>query len=185
MKSPKPITDKDIKEFVKQAKLLRDCKYLQSSIGSKVELNYKEGEGLKFEAKLPPREDIEIILMRIRPFIEYNERLHVGRIIIFITSKYGKSDFLKALQILQQPESELKYPSIMHNEKEYRILDLFYLYMYGKYFHLDEDKQEISLAFEQATGPLAEYFALSQIDKFVGIVLAIAAYIRNNKLIED
>ena len=57
--------------------------------------------------------------------------------------------------------------------------------MYGKYFHLDEDKQEISKAFENAMGPLAEYFALSQIDRYIGIVFGVAGYILRNKALQE
>jgi hypothetical protein len=185
MKKQKLITDKDIKEFIKQAELLRSSRYLETSSKSKVNITYTQGEGVKFLADMPTRDDIEVVLIRIRPFIEYNERLHVGRIITFLLNQHGESEFLKAYQSLFQPESELQYPAITLNEKEYRMRDLLILYMYGKYLHLDVEKQEISKAFESALGPLAEYFALSQIDKYIGIILGVAGYIRKNKLQES
>jgi hypothetical protein len=56
--------------------------------------------------------------------------------------------------------------------------------MYGKYFHMDSEEQEISAAFEKTFGQLSEYFALSHVDKYIGIVLAVAGYIRKNKLFD-
>lgn len=182
MKKIPPITNSDILEFLKQAELLRQCRYLQSTSKSKVNIAYKKGEGVRFLADMPTREDIEVILVRIRPFIEYRERLHVGRIITYLLKKYGESEFLRAYQLLLQPESELHYPAITIDNKEYRMRDLLILYMYGKYLHLDANKQAISALLEKSLGPLAEYFALSQIDKYVGIVLGVAGYIRKNKL---
>lgn len=178
----KPITNEDILEFLKQAELVRQSNYLKATSKSKVNIGYKEGEGVKFSADMPARDDIEVILVRIRPFVEYNERLHIGRTITYLLEKYGDSEFLKAYQVLFQPESEKQYPAITLNSKEYRMRELLILYMYGKYLHLDKEKQEISAAFEKVFGPLAEYFALSQINKYIGIVLGVAGYIRKNKL---
>jgi hypothetical protein len=56
--------------------------------------------------------------------------------------------------------------------------------MYGKYLHLDQEKQSISAMFEKEFGPLVEYLALRQIDKFARIILDVANYIRSNKLYE-
>lgn len=184
MKKIKPITNNNILEFLKQAELIRQSKYLSATPKSKVNIGYKKGEGIKFSADMPAREDIEVILIRIRPFIEYSERLHIGRIISFLLEKYGESEFLKAYQLLFQPESEQQYPAITFNGKEYRMRELLMLYMYGKYLHLDSEKQAISLSFEEVLGPLAEYFALSQIDKYIGVALSVAGYICKNKLYE-
>jgi hypothetical protein len=63
--------------------------------------------------------------------------------------------------------------------------DLLIVYMYGKYLHLDQEKQAISAAFEKNIGPLAEYFGLSQIDKYVGIILGVSGYILKNKLYDE
>lgn len=185
MKKINPITQEDVVEFLKQAEILRQSKYLQPTSKTFVKIGYKKDEGIKFTADLPIRENIEVILIRIRPFIEYNERLHVGRIITYLLNEFGDSEFLQAYQLLFQPESEQQYPSITLNNKEYRMRELLVLYMYGKYLHLDPEKQAISTSFEQVLGPLAEYFALSQIDKYVGIILGVAAYIRDNKLLDN
>ncbi len=182
MKKLDAITNNDVLEFLKQAELIRQSKYLNASAKSKVNIGYKEGKGVRFSADMPARDDIEVILVRIRPFIEYNERLHVGRMITYLLDKYGNSEFLKVHQVLFQPESEQQYPAITLNGKGYRIRDLLIQYMYGKYLHLDPEKQEVTSVFEKTLGPLAEYFALSQIDKYVGIILGVAGYIRKNKL---
>lgn len=182
MKKIPSITSSDILEFTKQADLLRRCRYWQSTSESKVNITYEKGEGVKFLANMPAREEIEVVLLRIRPFIEYEERLHVGRIITYLLKKYGESEFLRTYQSLFQPGSEAHYPAITINNKEYRMRDLLILYMYGKYLHLDPEKQAISALLEKSFGSLVEYFALSQIDKYIGIVLGVAGYIRKNSL---
>lgn len=178
------IDNDDILEFLKQAEILRQSKYLQLPFKTRVNIGYKKNEGIKFSAKMPPRDDIEVILIRARPFIEYKERLHVGRIISYLLKKYGDSEYLQVNQKIFQPESENDYPSITIDGNEYRMRELLTLYMYGKYLHLDSEKQAISASFEKVFGPLAEYYALSQIDKYVGIILGVAGYIRKNKLYE-
>lgn len=179
------VSNNDILEFLKQAELVRQSNYLKATSKSKVNIGYREREGIKFSADMPTRDAIEVILIRIRPFIEYDERLHIGSVITYLQEKYGNSEFLKAYQVLFQPESEKQYPAITLNGKEYRMRELLVLYMYGKYLHLDPEKQEVSAAFEKTFGPLAEYFALSQIDKYIGIVLGVAEYIRKNKLYDS
>lgn len=185
MKKLKPVTNDDILEFLRQAEILSKSNYLRSTSKSKVGIDYKENEGIKFSADMPAREDIEVILVRIRPYIEYRERLHIGRIITYLLEKYGDSEFLRAYQLLFQSKSEQQYPAITVDNKEYRMRDLLILYMYGKYLHLDPEKQAISARFEEVFGPLTEYFALSQIDKYVGIALGVAGYIRKNKLYDN
>lgn len=179
MKKLKTITENDITEFIEQAKILRQSKYLQ--VTSSTKMVYKKGEGVKFESKMPERDDIEVILVRIRPFIEYNERLHVGRVITFLIEKYGSSELLQSFQFLFQPESE-NYPSITLNNKEYKMRDLLVLYMYGKYLHLDAEKQATYKQFEEMLGQMTEVFALSQIDRYIGIILGVAGYIIKNNL---
>lgn len=183
-KQVEPVSNEDILEFLKQAQLVRECKYLQFEPKKKVRFKNTNTKLITTEAELPPREDIEVILMRIRPFIEYNERLHVGRVITYLLDKYGDSEFLKNFQLLFQPQSEKSYPAIVVKNKEYRMRELLISYMYGKYLHLDKEKQKINALFEQAFGELAEFFALSQIDKYTGIILGVAGYIRKNKLYE-
>lgn len=184
MKKLLVVTNDDILEFLKQAKLLYECNYLQNPTKKNVKFKHSSKKIIETEAILPPREDIEVVLMRLRPFIEYNERLHVGRVITYLLKKYGDSELLKSLQILFHPDSEKSFPSITVKGKEYRLRDMLMIYMYGKYLHLDKEKQIISYEFESAFGELAEFFALSQIDKFAGITLMVAGYIRKNKLYE-
>lgn len=47
MKKLKPITNDDILEFLKQAELVRQSKYLNATSKSKVKIGYKEGRPLE------------------------------------------------------------------------------------------------------------------------------------------
>lgn len=182
MKKVKPITEKDIAKFLKQAQLVRDSSYISATRKSRVDIKYEQESGIKFEADMPMRQDIESILTRIRPFIEYKERLHVGRIISYLLDKHGESKVLRAYQTLFTPEGERKYPAITHNGKDYRVRDLLIQYMYGRYLHLDQKKEEVIESFEKSLGPLAEYFALNQVDRYIGIILGVAGYIKKHNL---
>lgn len=179
------INNKDILMFLDQAETLYRCDFLQHPPKIKVGIGLTEKGGIKFSGNMPDRDIVEPFLMRIRPFIEYEERLHLGRVISFLLNKYGESKFLADLQELFQGKSEHQYPAVTIDSKQYFIRDMLNLYLYGKYFHLDKEKQKIQYAIEQVFGPLAEFYALSQLEKYAGIVLGVAGYIRKNKLFKN
>jgi hypothetical protein len=113
MKKSDPVTNNDILEFLKQADFLNKSNFLQNPPKQKAKFKHTIDIKLEQELDFPPREDIEIVLIRIRPFIEYNERLHVGKIITYLLSRYGDSEFLRNYQILFQPKIEQSNPIAM------------------------------------------------------------------------
>ena len=99
---------------------------------------------------------------------------------VLLIKKHGESELLRKWQRIFNEDSE--NPAITLNNEPYRMKDLLIQYMYGKYLHLDKDKQQIYRAFERKLGSLAELYAFSQIEKYIGVVLFVAGYIRKNKL---
>ncbi|MFA6325265.1 MAG: hypothetical protein WCX46_03510 [Candidatus Paceibacterota bacterium] len=183
-KKPPLITEDNVAEFLQQAKLLHDCSYMQKPF-NKVSLTIESSGKIKFNGDIPPKESLDSFLMTIRPFIEYEERLHVGRMITYLIKKYGESEFLESLKIILNTDS--KFPKVTVGNNKFDAKNMMYLYLYGKYFHLDKDKQENYRSIEQSLGQYGEITALSQLERFAGIILGVAGYInqQNRLLIEN
>lgn len=181
-KEPPQITEEDIGEFLRQTEELQDCSLVKNPPKIKVHFGWNRKTGTHFDSNMPDKEAIRSLMATIRPFIEYRERLHLGRVITYLLEKHGESDFLKNLQEIFNGKSSVEPMAITVNDKPYVMQDMMILYMYGKYLHLDAEKQQVYRAFEATFGPLAESFALSQVERYVGIVLGVAGYIKKNKL---
>lgn len=171
----KPITEKDIQEFILQTEQLNECNYLKNPI-KRINITYDISKGLRFGGDMPHRESIDSFLMILRPFVVYKERLHVGRIISYLENKYGKDELLtKARNYL---DTKSQFPIVKINNKSYDANEMVYLYLYGKYFHLDPEKQEAYRLIEENLGYYGEYTALSQLERFAGIVFLVGRFIK-------
>ncbi|TRZ53495.1 hypothetical protein D4R99_00740 [bacterium] len=174
-KTLEPITEEDVEEFVLQAKLVSLCSYLKNPI-KKINVTYDMSKGLSFSGDMPSRESIDSFLMILRPFIEYRERLHVGRIISYLEYKHGKTKMLTKARTFLDARSQ--FPIVKVGEKTYGANEMMYLYLYGKYFHLEATKQKAYRLIEENLGYYGEFTALSQLERFAGIVLMVAGVIK-------
>lgn len=133
-------------------------------------------KGLSFGGDMPPRESIDSFLMILRPFIEYRERLHIGRIISYLEHEHGKTEMLSKARTFLDAKSQ--FPIVKIGEKTYGANEMMYLYLYGKYFHLEVAKQKAYRLIEENLGYYGEYTSLSQLERFAGIVLIVAGVIK-------
>ncbi|MFA5894190.1 MAG: hypothetical protein WC851_00265 [Candidatus Shapirobacteria bacterium] len=170
-----PITEEDIQEFIRQAELISKCSYLKNPV-KKINITYDMSKGLNFGGDIPPRESVDSFLMILRPFIEYRERLHVGRIISYLEDTHGKAEMLSKARTYLDAKSQ--FPVVKIGEKTYGANEMMYLYLYGKYFHLEEAKQKAYRLIEENLGYYGEFTALSQLERFAGIVLMVAGVVK-------
>src|ERR1044071_2622707 len=59
--------------FLSQQKELADSKPLREGMPCNISVNYSEESGLQVSSELPTRDDLSILLHRLRPFILQNE----------------------------------------------------------------------------------------------------------------
>ncbi|MCL4354062.1 hypothetical protein M1349_01155 [Patescibacteria group bacterium] len=181
------IDKSDIEAFLQQADLIFNSEYLQKPVKQSVNLCWKKGEPLLVTSIMPTREVIESFILRMRPVIVRNERLYVGKIVhglIGETKDESEKNKLIKIQSLIEKHRERRLFTISVNNKEYGMPDFVWLYLYGKYFHLDKEKQEIIKQFESTLGSFSELSALSQLEGYAGLILFVAGYIkRKRKLI--
>src|SRR3990167_2017063 len=174
----RPRDENDIDDFLKHVELIYQCSYLQQHKEQNVKINWNKDEGLKVtNSPMPSRESIEAFLMRMRPVMVYEERLYIGKVVTYLiensTGKKDKDNLEKLQQLIQHHKNKRLF-SIKVDNDEYGIPDFVWLYLYGKYFHLDKDKQNVIEQFESVFGPLAEVSALSQIEAYAGWAMLIA-----------
>lgn len=182
---PPSITEEDITEFLRQAEELKGCSFIRKPPKIKIGISWTEENGIRFSGNMPDKEAVKSLIVTIRPFIEYDERLHVGRVISYLIEKHGASKLLKYWQGVFNGRGKNGYPAITVDGKACFIREMLMLYMYGKYLHLDKEKQKTYKALEHVFGSLAEFYALSQVEKYAGIVFFVAGYIKRNKLCKE
>jgi len=181
-KNCRPGDSHDIDAFMKQVKLIRECSYFQNLKNQKLKINWNENDGLKVESTpVPDRESIESLLLRMRPIIVYKEPLYIGKIInnLIRQSKNEKEKMLllRFTQALKFHRNKRLF-SIKIDKTEYGMPDFVWLYLYGKYFHLDKNKRKVIKKFEDVFGSLTEMSALSQIEGYAGLAFLLASSIK-------
>lgn len=170
----------EINEFLEQTKILRQCSFIINPTKIKVGIGWTKKHGVKFKGNLPTRETIVNVLATIRPFIQPSERIYLEKIIKYATAIYGKSELFEFV-LKSFKAVGVKYPAVTVNGLAYQSKDMLRLYIYGKYLHLDKNKKKIFKNIEQVFGPLAEVYALSEVDKYAGLIFLLAGHI-NGKL---
>ena len=102
-----------------------------------------------------------------------NELFNSSSPLIVILTPATNSEFiLKSIK-----DVEIKYPAVTISGLTYQSKEMLTLYMYGKYLHLDKDKKKIFKEIEQVFGPLAEVYALGQVDKYAYQIFLLAGHI--------
>lgn len=172
----KEIMTEEIDEFLEQTKILRQCSFIINPTKIKIGIGWTKEYGIKFDGNLPTREVIVNVLATIRPFIQPSERIYLEKIVKYVTIIYGKSELIEFV-LKSFKAVGVKYPAVTVNGLAYQSKDMLKLYMYGKYLHLDKEKKKIFRDIEQVFGPLAEVYALSEIDKYAGLIFMLAGYI--------
>lgn len=179
-RSPKPITDEDINEFLKQVAELHEFSLVKDPPKIKVTFGWNHKNGPLLSSSMPSKEAITSLMTGVRPFIVEGERLYLGRIIAYLIEKHGPSRFLEEWCDVFYSSTANEYATIIVGGKPYGMEDFMDLYMNGKYLHLDKKKQKVYRALERTFGSLVEFFALSQLERYIGIIFAIAGYVRHN-----
>ncbi len=183
----RPEDENDIDQFLNQVELIFQSTYLQDQNRAKqtVKIKWDKEKGLNItNTPMPSRESIEAFLMRMRPIIEYDERLHLGKVITYLIDNADNDNEKEALGKLQtviHKHQNKRLFAIIVDDKEYGMMDFVWLYLYGKYFHLDKEKQRIIRNFERSFGPLAEVSALTQIEAYAGFAMFVAKYIKDKR----
>ncbi|MGH7246284.1 MAG: hypothetical protein ACREGI_05140, partial [Candidatus Levyibacteriota bacterium] len=142
----------------------------------------EKDEGLKItNTPMPDRESVESFVMRMRPVIVEKERLYTGKIITYLiehSESEKERDVLTNLQNQIEQHKNKRLFSIKVNNKKYGMPDFVLLYLYGKYFHIDKEKQEVIRQFEEFLGPLTEISALNQLEGYAGWAMLVAGCIK-------
>ena len=69
-----------LSQFVQLAEKLVASEFVQSGAGSRLNVQYQKGKGVRFEATVPPEEQISSFLHRLRPFVLNDESTNFGRV---------------------------------------------------------------------------------------------------------
>ena len=121
----------DLKEFLECAARLNECSFAQDpSFLSKISFKLSKDGSVRSEGTLPPDEQIEAFLLRLRPIYLQKERTHFGRAFqemitmsvgpITINSEQFLDDYLNAIEYHRDKERRKK----IHQVTEHYSLDV-------------------------------------------------------------
>ena len=140
-----------LQDFAKYAGELRESYLVKEGIPSSLNMTWTEGEGLKVNTKLPSDEQIDAMLMKLRPFLLSNERTNFNKVRNILKRAAGNKrfrDHLGTLQLLYSGErqqslfvagaySQDQDPKIINSE------EMLQLWLNGYRFHKEKEKQKI------------------------------------------
>lgn len=140
-----------LQDFARYAEKLENNSLVQDGIPSSLTVNWQIGEGLKVETKLPSDEQIDAMLMKLRPFILNNERTNFNRvrkIVKRVASSKRVRDHLDTLQYLYSGERQqsLFVAGVYTKEQDPKIInseDMLQIWLNGDRFHQEKEKQRI------------------------------------------
>src|SRR5215208_2085087 len=90
-----------LQDFAKYAGQLENNSLVREGIPSSLNVNWTEGEGLKVDTKLPSDEQIDAMLMKLRPFLLKDERTNFNRVRNTVRKAANNQRVRKHLDTLQ------------------------------------------------------------------------------------
>ncbi|HEX3131407.1 MAG TPA: hypothetical protein VH394_28980 [Thermoanaerobaculia bacterium] len=141
-----------LEDFAKYAAEMENNSLIKEGIPSALHVNWTLGEGLTVETKLPTDEQIDAMLMKLRPFLLENEQTNfndVWNIISKATPNQRVRKHLKALRFLYSGgrlQSLFVAGASSNDVPEGKIInseEMLHLWLNGCRFHKNKDKQKI------------------------------------------
>ena len=141
-----------LQEFRRYAEELAQSSLVQQGVPFSVNVKWTAEQGLEVKADLPPDEQIDALLMRLRPFILNDERTSFNRMRNAVARSSSSSNLHAHLDSLKFRFSGEALQSLMvagtysSDETEPRIVnseDMLQLWLNGYRFHRDKEKRQI------------------------------------------
>lgn len=141
-----------LQDFAKYAARLEKNALVQEGIPSSLSVNWTAGEGLKVDTKLPSDEQIDGLLMKLRPFLLVKDTPtnfnRVRNIVRKAANNQRVSDHLDSLQYLYSGERQqsLFVAGAYSKKQDPRIInseEMLQIWLNGERFHQEKEKQKI------------------------------------------
>jgi hypothetical protein len=141
-----------LEDFAKYAAEMENNSLIKEGIPSSLSVSWTQGVGLKVETKLPNDEQIDAMLMKLRPFLLDNERTNfndIWNIISKATKSQRVRKHLKALRFLYSGgnlQSVFVAGASSNDVPDGKIVnseEMLQLWLNGYRFHKNKEKQRI------------------------------------------
>lgn len=181
-------TKNDIQLFIEKADLLMSSRIFQSPIEIHTKVSFKQGEGMKTEQTMPNREDIESFGMRIRIFLAPSEPLFLDTILDYLINNDAQradaySQYLTEFDSIKSTSPLTIELQNGGTPQRFTSYELIWQYLYGEYFHLDDDKRTVLKSADGLIGKYAENAALGKLIEVAGLILEISNYLKQNDVL--
>ncbi len=141
-----------LQDYAKYAAKLEKNSLVQEGIPSSLNVSWTEGEGLKVETKLPSDDQIDALLMKLRPFLLVKDTPtnfnRVRAIVRKAADNKRVRDHLDTLQYLYSGERQqsLFVAGAYSKEQDPRIInseEMLQIWLNGERFHQEKEKEKI------------------------------------------
>ncbi len=140
-----------LQDFAKLASKLERNSLVQEDIPSTLKVDWSPGEGLKVDTKLPSDEQIDALLMKLRPFLLNDERTNFNRVRNIVRRAASHQRLRKHLDTLQflysgQRQQSLFVAGAYSSEQDPKIInseDMLQVWLNGDRFHQEKEKKKI------------------------------------------
>jgi hypothetical protein len=141
-----------LQDFARYAAKLEKNALVQEGIPSSLNVNWTAGEGLKVDTKLPSDEQIDGLLMKLRPFLLVKDTPtnfnRVRNIVRKAANNQRVRDHLDTLQYLYSGERQqsLFVAGAYSKETDPRIInsdEMLQIWLNGERFHQEKEKEKI------------------------------------------
>jgi hypothetical protein len=172
-----------LEDFAGYAEEMEANSLIREGIPSSLNVIWTAGVGLKVETKLPTDEQIDAMLMKLRPFLLEGERTYFHDVWGLLSKATQNEKVRRHLKALRYLYTGLRLQSIIvlgassNDVPEGKIInseEMLHLWLNGYRFHKDKDKQKIVNAMHGIMPPESSVavFLLLITDK-VGAILAV------------
>ncbi len=143
-----------LQDFAKYAGELENNSLVKEGIPSSLNVTWTEREGLKVDTKLPSDEQIDAMLMKLRPFILSDERTSFNRVRGILRKKEKSQRARKHLDTLQFLYSGERLQSLFvagaySSDQDPKVInseEMLHIWLNGDRFHKEKEKQRILAA---------------------------------------
>lgn len=132
--------------FLSYCKDLEDCRINRENLQANIHLNVDESTGLTFRTELPPWEDVQVLLHRLRPLILQQEYASFHRVKGILGRRVAEKTYRGVLRFIGDEFTGKRMRSaieIVSNEVVMNSEKALYLWLNSHEYHRDQDKREL------------------------------------------
>ncbi|MFA5097036.1 MAG: hypothetical protein WC490_00195 [Candidatus Margulisiibacteriota bacterium] len=136
---------KKLNDFNKNAEELFAHSFIKKLQNTGVSINWERDKGTSVQLRSPDEESIKAVVNDIRKFLQKNDSLKIDKLQnVYKSKNVDKSEKDEYVNILKEREEfENSFAMLTVNSISLKVIDVFNVFLYGKYAHRSEGTKDI------------------------------------------